>query len=93
MASLSELGLLRLSYRFWPLVFMATCILAVVFLPITEEKGVIVEPTEADSIKSFLTSPPLIFCITGTALCLRWALSKGDVMTDNEMMGEIHELH
>ena len=65
---------LRFAYRYWSVIFMAVCIGAVVFLPLVEEKGVLVEPTEADSVVAFLTSIPLIVAVSVTVAGLAWSL-------------------
>ncbi|GMH63699.1 hypothetical protein TrRE_jg1009 [Triparma retinervis] len=65
---------LRFAYRYWSVIFMAVCIGAVVFLPLVEEKGVLVEPTEAESVKAFLTSTPLIVAVSVTISGLAWSL-------------------
>mmetsp|Transcript_13089 Transcript_13089/g.26878 ORF Transcript_13089/g.26878 Transcript_13089/m.26878 type:complete len:293 (-) Transcript_13089:143-1021(-) len=83
---------LRTLYRFWPIAFMAFCIGAVVFLPIVEERGVVVAPTDADTVQAFLTSPPLLIAMTATALGLRWSMSLGHVMTDTEFMAMVWHL-
>jgi hypothetical protein len=61
---------------------MAFSIIAVSLLPLVEERGVLVEPTEADSIYSFLTSLPLVTSVSATALCLRWAMARWAMATE-----------
>ncbi|GMH89671.1 hypothetical protein TL16_g11527 [Triparma laevis f. inornata] len=63
-------------YRFWPFLFMLSTILSVSLLPLQVERGILVEPSPADSVFAYLTSPFLIFCVSATVLGLYWAFEK-----------------
>ncbi|GMI27468.1 hypothetical protein TeGR_g5480 [Tetraparma gracilis] len=80
--------------RFWPAVFMAVSIVAVVFLPIDQEQGIFVEPSAADSRRAMLTSPPFVYCVGATLMALRWAYGKKGAakMSDVEQMAMVWHL-
>ncbi|GMH96989.1 hypothetical protein TrST_g3459 [Triparma strigata] len=70
---------------------MLLTIISVILLPLTEEKGIILQPSDDDSVGSFLRSPVLSLCV---ALCgggLWWM--KGKVVIGNtERMAMIWHL-
>ncbi len=73
---------------------MLASILAVVFLPLESENGVLVEPTEAESVQSFLTSPPLLIAVSVTLGLFAWAFIVHDSgsLPDTEVMAMVWHL-
>mmetsp|Transcript_1994 Transcript_1994/g.4013 ORF Transcript_1994/g.4013 Transcript_1994/m.4013 type:complete len:253 (+) Transcript_1994:209-967(+) len=88
------MSLLRFAYRYWAVIFMAVCISAVIFLPLKEENGVLVEPTEADSVYAFITSVPLLVSVTVTISGLAWSLGYLGLtsLPDTEVMAMVWHL-
>ena len=80
-------------YRYWAVLFMLLCIAAVSLLPLEQEKGVFVQPSEEDSVFAFLSSFPLLTSVSWTILALGWALTRQNLTEDNtEVMAMVWHL-
>jgi len=73
---------------------MGVSMAAVVFLPLESEKGVLVEPTPADSVHAFLSSIPFLVVVTVTTSAMVWAFGYlgCSSLPDTEVMAMVWHL-
>ena len=90
----AKMSLPRILFRYWPVLFMVSSIIAVATLPLIQERGVLVEPSAADSVFAFLTAPPFFIATTATILSLNWAIKNctASAFEDTEFMAMVWHL-